>query len=126
MVNNPLTWGMSGWDMGKQLTQTAQGLTLALLLTHCYGTGQASLSASVSLSGKQRSKYLICLKAGGVNQRFLVRRDLRWCLWFLCQTLENFRFQTWQSRSQQALLPPHFLYQLQTAMRDTLLKSGAK
>ena len=38
----------------------------------------------------------------------------------------EFQIQTLQSRLQQALLPSHFLYQLQTAMRDTLLKSGAK
>lgn len=41
---------------GNQLKQKAQGLTLALLLTICYGTGQAALSASVSPSVKQRSK----------------------------------------------------------------------
>lgn len=38
-LNNLLTWGISGWDVGKQLTQRAQGFTLALLLTHCYRTG---------------------------------------------------------------------------------------
>lgn len=81
MVNNPLMWGVSRWDVGKQLTQRTQGFTLALLLTRCYETGQTALSDSVSPSEKQRSKCLFCLKAGGVNQRFLVRGDLRW---FLC------------------------------------------
>lgn len=76
--------------MGKQLTGRAQGFTLALLLTRFYGAGQAALSASVSPSVKQRSKCLIWLKAECVNQRFLVRGDLRWCLWFLCQTPGNF------------------------------------
>ena len=56
MLNNPLTWGISGWDVGKQLTQRAQGFILPLLLTLCYGTGQTVLSASVSPSVKQRSK----------------------------------------------------------------------
>lgn len=92
MVNNPLISGISGQDVSKQLTQRAQGFSLALLLTHCYGTGQAVLSASVSPSIKQRSKCLICLKARGVNQGFLGRGDLRGCLWFPCQTPRNFRF----------------------------------
>lgn len=50
------------------------------------------LSASVSPSVKQRSKCLVCLKARGVNRKFFVRSDLKWCLWFLCQTPGNFRF----------------------------------
>lgn len=90
-MEHHLTWSISRWDLGNQLKQKAQGLSLALLLTSCYRTGQPALSASVSLSVKQRSKGLICLKAGGVNQRFLVRGDLRWCLWFLFQTPRDFR-----------------------------------
>lgn len=90
-MEHHLTWSISRWDLGNQLKQRAQGLSLALLLTSCYRTGQPALSASVSLSVKQRSKGLICLKAGGVNQRFLVRGDLRWCLWFLFQTPRDFR-----------------------------------
>lgn len=92
MVNNPLLLGISGWNVGRQLTQRAQEFILALLLTCCYGTGQAVLSASVSPSVQQRSKCLICLKARGENWRFLVRGGWRWCLWFLCQTPRNFRF----------------------------------
>lgn len=59
---------------------------LAPLLTSCHRAGQAALSASVSPSAKQGSKGLVCLEAGGVSQRFLMRG-----VWGTCVRLWEFQ-----------------------------------